>query len=139
LAGFVTGCKPQGTSAFTAHISLTYGVYLVFHLSGAIPLPAFKKRNHAVLCLRGEIGVHGPHHKDTKAQRKFLGRTIPTQFSEEPNDNKRSDQRLEYGAHKCSDKYMFSRTGETAIIYQLQLNYQHPEFGYCGTGTSNKN
>jgi len=49
LAGFVTGCKPQGTSAFTAHISLTYGVYLVFHLSGAIPLPAFKKRNHAVL------------------------------------------------------------------------------------------
>jgi len=36
------------------------------------------------LCLRGEIGVHGPHHKDTKAQRKFLGRTIPTQFSEEP-------------------------------------------------------
>jgi len=41
LAGFVTGCKPQGTSAFTAHISLAYGVYLVFHLSGAIPLPVF--------------------------------------------------------------------------------------------------
>ncbi len=44
LAGFVTGCKPQGTSAFTAHISLVYGVYLVFHLSGAIPKPAFKKK-----------------------------------------------------------------------------------------------
>jgi len=37
------------------------------------------------LCLRGEIGMHGPHHKDTKAQRKFLGRIIPTQFSEEPD------------------------------------------------------
>lgn len=40
----MTGCKPQGTSAFTAHISLVYGVYLVFHLSGAIPKPAFKKK-----------------------------------------------------------------------------------------------
>lgn len=50
LAGFVTGCKPQGTSAFTAHISLVYGVYLVFHLSGAIPKPAFKKKRIMLFC-----------------------------------------------------------------------------------------
>jgi len=35
------------------------------------------------LCLGGEIVMPGPHHKDTKAQRKIFWITIPTQFSEE--------------------------------------------------------
>jgi len=65
LAGFVTGCKPQGTSAFTAHISLVYGVYLVFHLSGAIPKPAFKKKESCCFvsrsCLRSQINLHCPY------------------------------------------------------------------------------
>jgi len=36
------------------------------------------------LCLRGEIVMLGPHHKGTKARRKNLCSTLPTQFSEEP-------------------------------------------------------
>src|SRR5690606_21241940 len=84
LAGLVTGCKPQGTSAFTAHINLVYAVYLVFHLSGAIPLPAFKKKG---IMLFGVFVVR-PKHTDftTKSQshKDGIGNNsiyIPSQFS----------------------------------------------------------
>jgi len=52
-----------------------------FSVFGRDSPTCIKKKDHAVLCLWGEIGMLGPHHKDSKTQRKILWSTIPSKFS----------------------------------------------------------